>query len=290
MEKTFKTTSSFFATFFKTGISLMKVVFRSSFGLKLPPPKNKSCIVLGNGPSLKTSLEKDLQQIKKHDLVCVNNFAYSEYFEILKPQNYVLLDRYFFTFSENTQENRVAITGTFEKLKSIDWEINFILPAYAKNSYLVKKILEPNKKVSIFYFNYVVFEGFDSIKNFIFKKNLGMPQCQNILSASLFLNVSRGYDEIFIIGADHSWHEDIKLEGNKIIQVDTHFYEKGKPKNINLTDRSVGNLNMATFFLSLYNAFRTYDVIKNYADYRKVKIYNASVKSYVDSFERREIN
>ncbi len=118
-----------------------------------------------------------------------------------------------------------------------------------------------------------------------------MPQCQNIVSAALFLSVNRDYEEVCLLGADHSWHEDIVLQNNKIMQADTHFYEKGKEvKYINLTDRAGGNLNMSTFFLSLHKAFRAYDVIKLFADYKKVKVYNASAKSYVDSYERKEIN
>ncbi|WP_240543454.1 hypothetical protein [Spirosoma foliorum] len=36
--------------------------------------------------------------------------------------------------------------------------------------------------------------------------------------------------------------------------------------------------------------FRGYEVLRDYADYRGVRIVNASAKSYIDAFERESIN
>ncbi len=263
----------------------------SKFYLKSPIKTSGKCIVLGNGPSLKESLSQNIELIKKYDIVCVNSFAYSEYFEILKPQNYVLLDDYYFSTDYQTAENRVTIAQSFDKFKIIDWKINFFIPVKGKKSHLVTSILSQNKNVTITYFNYVVTEGFSGFRNFIFRNNLGMPQCQNILSAALFLTVNRNYNEIYLLGADHSWHQDFSVQqDNKMMINDTHFYDKDKIKPVNLSDRSEYKLTISTLFLSLYKAFRSYDIIKLYADSRGVKIYNASVKSFIDSFKKKEIN
>ena len=277
------------SNFFSLLGNILKIITSLKFNFHFPLNNHSTCVILGNGPSLKESLEQNLELIKKYDIVCVNQFAYSEYFEILKPQNYVLLDDYYFSYNEETLENRKAIVASFEKFKSINWKINFLVPVKAKKSYLVSKILSANKNVTISYFNYVVTEGFTGFKHFIFKNNLGMPQCQNVLSAALFLNVNRNYNEIYLLGADHSWHEDFAvLQNNELTINDTHFYDKEKAKPINLSDKA-RQLTISSLFLSLYKAFRSYEVIKLYADYRNVRIYNASVKSYIDSFEKKGI-
>ncbi len=276
--------------FVNTIISLLKVAFLSSFSVKLPLAKKKSCVILGNGPSLKESLEQNLELLKKHDLICVNNFAYSDYFEILKPQYYVLLDPLYFAYDDKTIENRESITASIEKFKTISWPIVFLLPVKAKKSYLVNSILTNNKNIAIYYFNYVVIEGFAKFRHFVFKKELGMPQCQNVLSASLFLSINLGYQEIYLLGADHSWHEQFSIQkNNKILIEVSHFYDKPNEKKVVRGEIAEDTNNVAKFFLSLYKAFRAFDVIKQYADYRNIKVYNASSKSYIDSFEKKNL-
>ena len=291
LEDIFIRLSTFTTTLIATFISTIKICIASKFYLKLPLKTNDTCIILGNGPSLKESLEQNLELIKKYDIVCVNQFAYSEYFEILKPKNYILLDTYYFLYNEQSTDKRATVIASFKKFKMIDWKINFFIPVKGKKSYLVTEILSANKNVSIYYFNYVVTEGFTCFKHFIFRNNLGMPQCQNVLSAALFLNINRNYNEIYLLGADHSWHENFTIQpNNKIMITDFHFYDKDKLKPVSMSDRAEHKLTITSFFLSLYKAFRSYDVIKIYADYRNVKVYNASVKSYIDTFEKKEIN
>lgn len=52
----------------------------------------KECVILGNGPSLKKSLENDLDFISNRIVFCVNFFATSDYFEVVKPKFYVFAD------------------------------------------------------------------------------------------------------------------------------------------------------------------------------------------------------
>jgi hypothetical protein len=43
---------------------------------------------------------------------------------------------------------------------------------------------------------------------------------------------------------------------------------------------------MAAQMLSLHKAFYAYEVLADYANSQNVKVLNASVKSYIDSFEK----
>src|SRR4051812_5011865 len=91
-EKTYKNTGNFFTNCIDTFVSVIKVILRSKFGVRLPVASAESCVILGNGPSLKTSLTKHPELFTKCPLVCVNSFSTAEEYSILKPQYYVILD------------------------------------------------------------------------------------------------------------------------------------------------------------------------------------------------------
>ena len=56
-EKSYKEVSGFITQIVNTCISVLKVFVRSKFGVHLPTAQEETCIVLGNGPSLKKSFE-----------------------------------------------------------------------------------------------------------------------------------------------------------------------------------------------------------------------------------------
>ncbi len=266
-------------------VSVLKIIVQAKRIEQLPPGIKQNCAILGNGPSLSDSLENNLDFIKNEcDILCVNNFLQSEYFRILKPGNYILLDGYYFIF-DSKKYNRPDVAGTFERFKTIDWPINMYLPVYARNSYLVNTVLKNNTCIKVYYFNHIVVEGYNWFKFPIFKRGLGMPQCQNILGASLFVSINRMYKNIYLFGADHSWHENFVVSDTNIMMMsDGHFYDKDAKINSAYSPRT--DMNVTSFFLALYKTFRSYSILNEYAKYRSVKVYNASAKTYIDAFEK----
>ena len=288
-EKTYNTFSTGINLFFQSFISILKIAIRFRINKKLPKPLKDSCAILGNGPSLNDSLKNHLDFIKKCDILCVNNFGASEYFQILKPNDYVLFDGYYFLF-DNEKYAREDVKLTFETFKTIDWPINMYIPAKARNSYLVNTIFKKNSCISICYFNHIVVEGYNWFKYPLYKYGMGMPQCQNVLGLSIFLSINRGYKDINLFGADHSWHEQFTLsENNRIEMAQDHFYDKTKIKPVPFNTFLKSHVTVADFFLSLYKVFKGYNIINEYANYRNTKVYNASHKSFIDAFERRKI-
>jgi hypothetical protein len=283
--------STFFSKAVQTMISIVRIILLSRPVASLPKPLNKQCSILGNGPSLNASIENDIHFLKQTEIVCVNTFASSGYYELLKPSNYVLIDPLF--FSEEGQ-HRDVVTSTFKALlDKTDWPLNLYVPRTNKKSFLLQNLLSRKKNISIVYFNYTIFEGFDSIKYFLFSKGISSPQSENVLVATLFLMISRSFEKIFIFGADHSWHEQIQIREDNILTLkDLHFYDSDKTKQVELPlfDASKKKKTIANQFLSFSKAFRGYDILAGYAEYKHVKIYNASVKSYVDAFERIKLN
>jgi hypothetical protein len=277
-------------SFFKKGIqsvvSIIRVILLSRPVKPLPAPTNKKASLLGNGPSLNDSVEKDFIFLKSTEMVCLNTFAASEYYELLQPPNYVLIDPAFFSEEDRTRE---VITSTYKALiEKTNWPLNLYVPRTSKKSFLLQNLLSHKKNITIVYFNYTIFEGFTFLKHWFFRKGLAMPQAQNVLVATLFLSINRKFDEIFLFGADHSWHEQLKLDDDNVsVYRDLHFYDKKELeyKRVN-TPTQKRNMTIRFQFESLAKAFAGYEVLSEYAISRNVKVLNASARSYIDSFKK----
>jgi len=271
--------SSIWGTLF----SIPKMLFMSRLLPKYPNIQLKKAAILGNGPSLNDSLSKDLEFIQASEIYCVNNFAAYPIFEELKPQNYVLLDPAFYQYSPRNNAHKI-VEKTIHSFEKTNWEMTIFLPQTAKKSYLVE-VLSKNSFIRIYYFNYTILSGFSWWNHLFFNWNLGMPQCQNILAAALFIAIQRNHSEIYIFGGDHSWHEELRLEDNELVSKETHFYQQnssidkisGKPHSVN---------KMYKILQSLSKAFLSYEYLEQYAKSKSIKIYNASSKSYIDTFEK----
>lgn len=273
-------------------LSISKVLLLSKFNTKLPISGQKKASILGNGPSLRFSLENQADFIKETDIYCVNMFSNSDYYTQIKPQNYVLLDPYFFLY-DGEKYNRPEFAQTFNAFREkTTWKMKLYMPFTAKTAPYLQAILHENKFIEPIYFNYVIVRGFAWLRHFFYQKNWGMPQCQNILAASLFIALNQKHEEIYLFGADHSWHEEIRInEDNELMMKQVHFYDKDTNiKHEKVIDvRNNSSSKMYLQFQSLSKAFYAYEVLKEYAEHLGIKIKNASAKSYIDAFERIKV-
>lgn len=284
---------SFWQNLINTLISIIKIFIQTKFSISFPKITSNKATILANGPSLRTSLQKDIDFIKDSEIYCVNNFASAEVFTQIKPQNYVMLDPSYFKFTEIT-EDREDIKKTLNALcLDVSWKMSLYVPVYARKSYLVKQI-SFNNNIQVQYFNYTIVKGFSNFRNWIFSKLLGMPQCQNILAATLYVAITRQHPEVYLFGADHSWIEEIRLnEENELIGRQLHFYDNPTKLKLEKIEKLINKPIkgfMAAQMLSLHKAFYSYEVLADYGVSQDVKIYNASAKSYIDSFEKIKIN
>ena len=281
------------ATFISTVASLLKVIIKSRFSVKIPAPQRAVCAILGNGPSLRQSLENDLDFIRNVELYCVNNFASSPEYALLQPMNYALLDPAFFLYSERN-DRRKDVEKTIRCLVNMTtWPMNLFVPQSARGCYLVGHLHKKHPQVKVIFYNYTVVRGYAWFRHFVFRKGWGMPQSQNILAASLYLAITRRFQEIYLFGADHSWHEEIRVsDTNELLMKQEHFYDKpGEATHIPIYDVVKKETSrMSAQFASLSKAFFSYEILRDYAQYMNVRVLNASAKSYVDAFTRIKLN
>lgn len=274
---------SYFSTILGTLLSIPKMILMSRLLPKYPEIQVKNAAILGNGPSLNDSLQKDFQFIKDTEIYCVNNFAAYPIFEELKPQNYVLLDPAFYQYSPSNNSHKI-VEKTIHSFEKTKWKMNLFLPQSAKKSYLVET-LSKNHFIQLNYFNYTILNGFPWWNHLFFNWNLGMPQCQNILAAALFIAIQRNHSTIYLFGGDHSWHEELRLEDNELITSEKHFYQKnGHTGKISDYPETVNRV--YKIFQSWSKAFYSYEALANYAISKNIHVLNASTKSYIDTFKK----
>jgi hypothetical protein len=293
LEVAFNSAATFFSNLAQSLLSLIKIMMRSRWGVRLPVPQKQRCSVLGNGPSLNDSLANHKEFLLSTELVCVNFFAATDHFTRLRPTNYVLADPNCFTFNETTvgREDLHQILAAL--LQRIDWSMRLYVPNFAKGSYLIRTIESGNPNIELVYYNPTIVRGFAWFRHWLYSANVGMPQAQTVIVTALSLMINRGFKEIFLFGADTSWHEQIRLDDqNQLLMKQIHFYDKLKDiafVPVFSDAHRTKTFTMASQFLSLHKVFRGYEVLRNYADYKGVCILNASSKSYIDAFERVQL-
>jgi hypothetical protein len=254
---------------------------------------NIDCVILGNGPSLKESLQskKNYEFIISKPKFCVNSFPITDEFFKLKPEFLVFMDPFF--WAENLSEPyKTEVINIKENIKKADWDITIIMPNHAKKWNFFIDILSKNILIKYININTSNEDNF-VIKADLYKSNKAMPKVQNVLIACLYVGINIGFKNLYIFGADHSWHEKLMIDKNNILNIkDTHFYDN---KNIQYTKAySEADLskifNMHSFFYALSQKFYGYMELEKYSKLLGSKIFNASTKSYIDAFEKIKID
>jgi hypothetical protein len=284
-KKSFDTLSLFVKKCINTCISLAKIMIRLPAVSSLPVAEAASCAILGNGPSLNLSLDKHPSFFKDRPLLCVNGFSLAKEYSELKPSYYVMLDSSFWLHSSDIV---LEIIGNI-KTKTT-WKLCLLLPPQAKRSPYLSDLEKQNPNIRIVFFNYTVFKGFDRIGHFFYRRNMAMIQSQNVLAASLFLSVNMGFKDIYLFGADHTWHENLYINEENVLCVKhKHFYENEeklsympfyKARHLAQTFR------MDEIFHIFSKTFYGYVALNNYAISQNCRIYNASEVSFIDAFKR----
>ncbi len=279
----------FFEALYQSFISILRVVFRLHFSAgfrNFKSPVNE-IFVLANGPSLRQDLDKYGSKLALCKTMGVNLFVLSEDFILVKPKYYVLLDIVFFMKKTlpRAKDARERMLEAFNK--NLSWEMVLFVPAEARNSYFHLQLLALGLPLKFVFFNRTAVEGLRPVRHCMYSRGWGMPPPQNVLIGALMVAIHIGFKKIFILGADHSWHEEIHINKDSSLEItDRHFYDQiGKrlPKHHGET---LKRLNMHDFFNELARTFRSHQLVAEFADSKNIEILNASSVSYIDAFKK----
>ncbi len=287
----------------QSALSLILIIVFSKWFLKRLK-KNDSkegCIILGNGPSLTTQISEIRRLRYEYALLCLNEFPLSLLFDELKPNYYTLLDpHYWFRVDGKVP----ALTHqVFEAIASkVNWKITLFLPTEMR-SVVAESVFnrEKNQFISFLYYNRTPVSGFRLFKFKTYDMNWGMPFAHNVLVAAIYLMIVVSYKKILVYGADHSWHEQIMITKDNVLRIkEDHFKYDVDGKSISEREEMYEPIYKFAFtktgereifklheiFYAYAKVHKGYWVLKEYATYSNVKIFNLSNKSYIDAFDR----
>lgn len=254
--------------------------------------QSKRLVVIGNGPSLNISIEKYKDEIAHSDIIVVNEFGATDLFEVFKPQLYVLADPAYFTLPENMKDSIMNLFQTI--VKKTKWPMHIIIPYSYKEAHSLE-IFSQNKYITIDCY----YDGRQDVgkmsKFEAWDENLIAPPAQTVLNVCIYLAIYWYYKDIYLIGADTSFLESLRVDQktNEIYIKSAHFYQDEEVYSNNYYEASKGakmeGWTLHDLIYAYGKMFELYAELKKYADYRDVKVYNASEYSWINVFERKKL-
>ena len=264
----------FLIKFYKSIRSLLIIiVFSKKHTISIG--KKKNATVLMNGPSLLVDIEEyDLSG----DIYVSNDFATSKEFLIIKPNNYVIVDPFF--FKEN--ERSINIKKILSDLK---WHINLYIPVKFQDSFFVHI---NNKFVTIHFFNHYEISGHSSFVRKMFDYQYGMPKCQNVLIAILMICIWKDHKIINLFGTDHNWLHYLSLNSENVLCLSNHrFYDSEEKITIKpWLDQNGNSYRMDEILIKLSLMFKGYWEVLEYSKIKNIKIINNTQNSLIDAFQK----
>jgi hypothetical protein len=287
---------SWFSNLGKTFASCIRILLQSTFSniLAIKFNQKEVCLILGNGPSLKQTIDTyPSETLQQFDLMAVNQFADTDYFSVLKPKFYLLNAVTYF-------QEETALSPLYQNLRKelykslsekITWDMYLIVPFRAKKSSNFKDLLNSNSHIHAVYFNQTPGEGFTFFTHFVFNRAWAMPRPHNVLIPGIMHAIHLNYKRIAIVGADHSWLGEISVNNNNEALVhQKHYYDEQTSRPEKVQDYITRPRKLHEILHKFYLSFKGYWDIDTYSKKRNVNIYNCSEVSMIDAFERKSLS
>lgn len=261
--------------------------------LPIPEITNDKLIIIGNGPSLNITMEKYEKEVCLSECLMVNEAALTSLYDLIKPSMYMLVDPKFY-LSEGYEPYQETLKSLVNVIVSkTAWPMKIIMPRCAKGCYAVGRFKEnPNLEVLFYEDGWQLPKGMSKFE--AWDKNHICPPVQTVLNTAVWLSIYWGYKETYLIGADTSWHTELKMdqETNELYTIDTHFYDNkavcGELYDEKQNRRPIGTKLHEELFAEA-TALKEYCELREYAEWKGVKVYNASEYSWIDAFERKKL-
>lgn len=265
----------------QTGASLKSIVkiALQSRRCGITPQGGGNIIILANGPSLRTTIAEHEDLLRSIPCMAVNFAANAPEFDRLRPSYYVLADPHFFHSDEPN------VCSLWQHLADASWPLTLYVPVP-----FVAEAYRRAPGITVEGFNAIGAEGFDTLCHAAFRSGRAMPRPRNVLIAAIMIALKAGFNTVWLTGADHSWLRTIEVnEQNEVVSVQPHFYQDDKRELARSTAEYIG-YRLHDILNSFTVAFRSYHQIARYASACGVHIYNATPGSFIDAFERRNLD
>lgn len=265
--------------------SLVRIFLKSRFKKTQPFDKHSDkCLILANGPSLHSSIQKIPNELSDYDLVAMNFMGIAKEYIEYQPSVYILCDPAFW-YESGTEAVHQKVRNLYSTIVEVtQWNLQLYLPWQAKKIAEIQDLLQKNPHIRLCYYNKTKFEGFAFFKHFVYNRQWGMPRAQNVVTAALMLSIHSKYQHIYLAGADNDWSKHLWVDQqNRLRITQPHFYTESTPK-----EDAIFPIKIHEQFAALYYTFKAYTDINTYARTKGVEIVNLNELSFIDAFKKFE--
>lgn len=263
--------------------SVIKIALKSRKCSPLPTDlKNPDeLVILANGPSLNDTVARHSGFLADKTLLVVNFCATSPMFERLRPQLYLIADPLFWI----VDEKREKLFGAL--VEKTAWPMHLFIPARARVDKKWQAMIATNPNIRPVIYNTTPVEGFRCFANFIYSHGLGMPRPHNVLIPSIAEALRMPFKKIYLAGADHSWLPEITVtDDNQVLMHQKHFYDRGTSKAETVKQENLNTAHLHTILYHMHVAFKSYFILRDYAERQNREIINITPGSFIDAFKR----
>lgn len=253
--------------------------------------ENDKMVIIGNGPSLNRTMELYGDRLKNYDCVMVNFSARTPLYEQIKPKYYIIADP---GFIENSALKSSIDAFVHDLYQKTTWPMTIIMPDFIQK-WDGCEIIKQNSNITILYYNNCYADVPSDTLFQVLDDNLIGPPAQTVLNTAVWLAIYWGYKETYLVGADTSFLEDTHVDqtDNRTYTEDKHFYSNTDvyaEKQLWAKNRRYLPVKYHEEIETIYIILKSYWDMKRYAEWKGVKVYNASEYSCIDAFERKKIN
>lgn len=243
--------------------------------------------ILGNGPSLAKELPELLERRDDYDFMAVNFFAEDERFVELKPEYYVLSDPMF--FRRTAMQDRVD-TLYHLLTERVTWPMTLYVQYYNPEKFDYRDAL-PNDNIRIVPFHTTLYEGFPSVRRWLFGRGLGSANYGTVVQVGEYISLLLGYRRLELYGVDHTLLDGLVVDAeNRLCRRDSHYYDTtpSEPKPV-MRKVPEDPYTVAEYLAETAKLFRGHEILRDYADSLNAEIVNCTEGSMIDAYRRDKV-
>lgn len=257
--------------------------------------KNDKLMIVSTGPSAGEFWNNSNFRMKFIDYdICLLNDAFAFHNKQtlgLKPRFWCLTDGAYFGNmpdgnDKDALERKNIITENMKILEDVDWPLYMIIP-------MGKTLNVNNANIHYIYLNTIVNS---ELKNrfWFYDRNMMNPSGNTVGHSSIYFGIMSGYKIIGIIGNEYNFFKEIELmKDGKVTMNLRHSYQENAVMNkwILNEDSLYSNARegvVASFLRRISDSLAGFSYLREYADYRGVRVINYSKGTMIDAFEIAE--
>ena len=216
--------------------------------------------------------------------MAVNFFAEDNRFAELKPSYYVLSDPMF--FRQTAMQSRVD--ALYRLLaERVTWPMTLYVQYYNPEKFDYRATL-PNENIRIVPFHTTLYEGFRSVRHWLFDRGLGSANYGTVVQVGEYVALQLGYKRLELYGVDHTLLDGLMVDDeNRLCRRDSHYYdtEPVEPKPI-MKKVPAEPYSVAEYLAETAQLFRGHEILRDYADSIGAEIINCTKGSLIDAYHR----